>query len=73
MSDSAIPWSVAHQVTLSMGFSRQEYWSELSCPPPGNLSNPGIEPTSAAAALQADSTPETPGKPLRKRNTKYFL
>ena len=31
---------------MSMGFSRQEYWSELSCPPPGNLPNPGIEPRS---------------------------
>ena len=35
---------VAHQVPLSMGFSRQEYWSGLPCPPPGNLPNPGIEP-----------------------------
>ena len=41
---------------LSMGFSREEYWSELPCPPPGDLPDPGIEPTSPAApALQADS------------------
>ena len=38
--------TVAHQVPLSMGFSRQEYWSVLSFPPPGDLPNPGIEPTS---------------------------
>ena len=45
-----------------MGFSRQEYWSQLPCPPPGNLPNPGIEPRSPA--LQADSLPaEPPGKP----------
>ena len=44
------------------GFSRQEYWSGLPCPPPGELSNPGIEPRSSA--LQADSLPtEPPGSP----------
>ena len=37
------PWSVAYQGPLSMGFSRQEYWSGLPCPPPGDLLNPGIE------------------------------
>ena len=46
----ATPWTVAYQVPLSMGFSRQEYWSGLPCPPPGDLSNPGIEPTSPALA-----------------------
>ena len=39
-------WTVAHQAPLSMGVSRQEYWSGLSCPPPEGLSNPGMEPTS---------------------------
>ena len=39
-------WTVAHQPPLSMGFSRQEYWSGLPCPPPGNLRNPGIKPLS---------------------------
>ena len=43
VSDSATPWSVAHQALLSVGFSRQEYWSELPCPPPRDLPNPGIE------------------------------
>ena len=38
------PWAVAHQAPLSMGFSRQEYWSELPFPPPGDLSNPRIKP-----------------------------
>ena len=40
------PWTAAHQAHLSMGFSRQEYWSGLSCPPPGGLPNPGTELTS---------------------------
>ena len=39
-------WTVAHQAPLSMGFSRQEYWSGLPCPPPGDLPDPGIEPVS---------------------------
>ena len=46
-------WTVAHQIPLSMGFSRQEYWSGLPFPSPGDLSNPGIKPGSPA--LQADS------------------
>ena len=45
-------WTVAHQPPLSMGFSRQEYWSGLPCPPPGGLPNPGIKPSSPS--LQAD-------------------
>ena len=40
------PMAVAHQALLSMGFSRQEYWSGLPCPPPGDLPYPGIEPAS---------------------------
>ena len=53
----ATPWTVAHQAPLSMGFSRQEYWSGLPCcPPPADLSDPGIEPVSPASpSLQADS------------------
>ena len=62
MSDSAIPWTVAHQALLSMEFSRQEYWSGLPSPSPGDLPNPGIKPGSPT--LQADSLPsELPGKP----------
>ena len=40
------PWTVACQAPLSMGFSKQEYWSGLPCPPPGDLPNPGTEPES---------------------------
>ena len=51
--------TVAHQAPLSLGLSRQEYWSGLPCPPPGDLPNPGIEPASPATpALQADSRSE---------------
>ena len=49
----ATPWNVARQSPLSMGFSRQEYWSGLPFPSPGDLPDPGIEPGSLA--LQADS------------------
>ena len=56
------PWTVAHQALLSMEFSRQEYWSGLPFPPPGDLPDPGIEPRSPA--LQADSLlMELQGKP----------
>ena len=51
-----ILWTVALQVPLSMGLSRQEYWFGLPCPPPGDLPNPEIKPTSPVApALQEDS------------------
>ena len=43
-------WTIASQAPLSMGFSRQEYWSGLPCPPPGDLPDPGIEPASPALA-----------------------
>ena len=46
---SATFWNVAHQAPLSMGFSRQEYWSVLLCPSPGDLPDPGIKPESPAA------------------------
>ena len=59
---SATPWTVAHQAPLSLGFSRQEYWSVFPFPSPGYLPDPGIKPGSPA--LQADSSPsELPGKP----------
>ena len=58
---SATPRTGAHQASLSMGFSRQEYWSGLPFPSPGDLPNPGIEPRSPA--MQEDSLPsELPGK-----------
>ena len=59
----ATPWTVARQAPLSMGFSRQEYWSGLPFPSPGDLPDPGIEPGSPA--LQADAlSSEPPGKPF---------
>ena len=48
VSDSVTPWTVAYQVPPSMGFSRQEYWSGLPFPSPGDLLHPGIEPGSPA-------------------------
>ena len=61
------PRTTAHRAPLSMGFSRQEYWSGLPCPPPGDLPGPGTEPTSpVSSALQADSLPLSPqGSPVR--------
>ena len=56
------PWTVACQVPLFMGFPRQEYWSGLPFPFPGNLSDPVIEPMSAALA-GGFATTETPGRP----------
>ena len=57
-----IPWTVAHQTPLPMGFPRQEYWSGLPFPSPGDLPNPGIKPTSPALASRFFTT-EQPGKP----------
>ena len=51
-------WTVDHQASLSMGFSRQEYWSGLPFPFPGDLPDPVIEPVSSA--LWADSLPSEP-------------
>ena len=59
---SATPWTEAYQASPSMGFSRQEYWSGLLFPSPGDLPNPGVEPGSPA--LEADTlTSEPRGKP----------
>ena len=52
------PWTVAHQALLSMGFSRQEYWSGLPFPSSGDLPDPGIKPRSPA--LQADALTSEP-------------
>ena len=63
----ATSWTVARQTPLSMGFPRQEYWSVLPFPSPGDLSNPGLEPWSPA--LQADFLPSEPpgiGNPNQK-------
>ena len=59
VSDSFVtPWTVAYQALPSMDFSRQEYWSGLPFPSPGDLPDPGIEPWSLA--LQADALPSEP-------------
>ena len=77
----ATPWTVARQAPLCMELSRQEYWSGLPYSPPGDIPNPGIEPTSACVSCVADrSLPtEPPGKPSWTQGTKkvflewYFL
>ena len=67
---SATPWTVAYQAPSSIGFSRQEYWSGLPFPSPGDLPDPGIE--LGSPALRADAlTSEPPGKP--KGSTKKLL
>ena len=55
-------WAVALQAPLSVGFSRQEYWTGLPCPLPGDLSDPGVEPTCVMSNLdwQAGSVPIAP-------------
>jgi len=66
---------IAHQTPLSVGFSRKEYWNGLPCPSPGDLPDPGIEPTSlpsAALAVEATHThththTASPGKPCFSR------
>ena len=57
-------WAVAHQIPLSMETSKQEYWSGFSCPPPGALPAPGVEPESLASAALAGGflTTVPPGK-----------
>ena len=61
------PWTVAHQAPLSMEFSRQEYWSVLPCPTPGDLPDTGIEPSSPASPEMAGgfSTTASLGKPQK--------
>ena len=63
MSDSATPWAVAHEASMSMGFSGQEYWSRLPFPSPEDLPNSGIKPASPALA-GGYLTNEPPGKPI---------
>ena len=65
ISDSfATPWILACQAPLSMGFSRQEYWSGLPFPPPGDLPNPGIKPMSPALVGRFFTTELPPRKPI---------
>ena len=68
----ATPWTVTYWASLSMGFSRQEYWSGLPFPSPGDRPNPGIEPGSPT--LEADAlTSKPPGKPKREYQAEKHL
>ena len=60
------PWTIAHQVPLSIILSRQNYWSGLPCPTPGEFPNPEIEPTLSASLEWTGGlfTTELPGKPV---------
>ena len=68
MFDPVTPWTVAYQAPVSMGFSRQEYWSGLPLPPPGDLPDPGIElaflmsPALAGGFVTTSATWEAPTK-----------
>ena len=66
----AIPWTVARQAFLPMGFSKQEFWSGLPFPSPGDLPDPGIEPGSPAP--QADALPSEPPGILHARSKAYL-
>ena len=73
MSNSFVtPWTVAYQAPLSMGFSRQEYWSGLPFPPPEDIPNPGIKPVSPALAGRF-FTAEPPGKPFMNSHSAFLL
>ena len=66
------PWTVAYQAPRSTGFSRQESWTGVPLPSPGDLSDPGIEPGSPA--FQADALPsEPPGKPCIARKAMHSI
>ena len=72
VSDTRTPWTVAHQAPPSMGASRQEYWSGVPFPSPGDLPDPGIEPGSPA--FQADTlTSEPPESPRGPLNPALYL
>ena len=75
LSNSAALWTVAHQVPLSVGLFRQEYWSGMPFPPPGTLPNSGVKPMfSVSPALQMGSLPTEPsGKPLLKDSGELFF
>ena len=76
MSDSVTPRTIAHQVPLSMDFSRQEYWSGLPFPPPVGLPNAGITPTTPAASCIGRwslLSLSHPGSSFISLDTDYFL
>ena len=67
------PWTVAHQAPLSMGFSRQEYWSGLLFPPPGDLPDSGKEPRSVSCIAGRFFTTVPPRKPSEVTEGPLFL
>ena len=69
VSDSVAPWTVAHQAPLPMEFSRQEYWTELPFPTPGDLPNPGIKCVSPALAGGFFTTSAT----WKTQNERYYM
>ena len=80
MSDSVTPWTIARQTPPSMGCSRQEWWSGLLCPSPGDLPNPGINPMSprspalAGGFFTTTATWESPKLPyLNLKSYQYSL
>ena len=75
VSDSATPWTVVCQASLSMGFSRQEYWSGLSFPSPGDLPNTRIKPVSLTSPELAGRffTPSHLGGPKATAVTQLFF
>ena len=66
------PWTVAHQASLFMGFSRQEYWSGLPWPPPGALPDPGTEPVSPVTPPLRQVLYHCNGKPLKRAGQCQF-
>ena len=66
------PWTVAHQAPLSMGFSSQEYWSGLPCPPQEDLSDPGIEPLNPASAGRLFTTRATWEAPVKTQHSQIL-
>ena len=68
-------WTVAHQAPLSMGFSRQEQWSGLPCPPPGDVPHPGMEPRSltSVSGRWVPSQQCQPGVPSQKGTDLIFI
>ena len=79
MSNSETLWTTAHQIPLFMGFSRQEYWSGLLCLPPGDFSDPGIEPAFlvspalAGGLFTTSATWESPVTVLYLKNETMIL
>ena len=69
MSNSPTLWTVARQGPLSIGFSRQEFWSGFPCPPPGGLPDRGIEPTSLMSLALASGLFTTDGQNFIHGNT----